>query len=160
MRRINKVPFGFTLIELVLALAVFGVVIGLFGQSIFNASLYSARPAVLLQSNWIAEAYFDSVQHILTEKPATCFGKQLPVQAENSIPRLIQHCGLNETERLDVSAFFEEVSIDFLGYELSGSASLAANNNPALGFWVEAQVTVYHPVLDSVSFQRWIWVKV
>lgn len=173
---------GFTLIEMLIAIVILGITVGVFSRGLQNVSEKSVVPMVLLQASWIAESYLNEISFRSKNELGGCSnGPRLseknilnPRKAFVSIcdylskqPMLVYDDSGELIEALRdyrVQIFLE--SDDLVDSKINKKFNLSIESNEKEKIdYLDSEYVVYrvivkvfHPAIPDFSMERWIWV--
>ena len=168
---LNKSKSGFTLIELILAISVLGITLAVVSRSLLSLSEQSVVPTVFLQASWIADSYLKEItyrheqqglawcDHLNSRKTIVPTSRRMTFRSlceyQTAQPMAFTNInGQTPPTLRDYQVMIELEKPSQVEWQALGVEKPTSHAQRRV---LKVRVTVLHPVIDQLAFERWIW---
>lgn len=169
---------GFTLLEMIIAIAFSGMIMVVLGRVIETTAQRSVTPAITLQSVWIARSYLDEIhQRIRTKKILPCDRSKYEISEKeaNDLSEKVKNRGMYSVV-CEYSNLLESTVTRFDGVEMDSLrdyrvtiemmlVSASEDRSEAVrmtkvGEMIDVAVVVTHPAISEIVLKERMWLEI
>lgn len=169
---------GFTLLEMIIAIAFSGMIMVVLGRVIETTVQRSVTPAITLQSVWIARSYLDEIhQRIRTKKVLPCdrsqyeigekVAKDLSEKAKNRYMFSVL-CEYSDLLESTVTRFDGVEMGSLRDYRVTIEVMLVSGSEDKseavrmakVGEMIDVAVVVTHPAISEIVLKERMWLEI